>query len=169
MAAETLTPDMAIVQQRTVATGPNFSVHLIHGPGFTLLHRVVALDAEGATCEFDYTGAEKLDLADHFPGNPIMPGVLVQEVGNQTLAQLLQVLPELQGCTYRLHENRLKLTGHPVTPGSTLVARTRTTDFFDRLGQHFGKGKCDICVDHKRVAIVSITFSVHRQSQESAD
>ena len=56
---------------------------LPHADPFLLVTRVLELQPDGATCEWDV--AEDLDIfRGHFPGNPVVPGVLITEA----LAQL---------------------------------------------------------------------------------
>lgn len=63
---------------------PNPASALPHGPGFRFVSRVTRLEAgvSGAGA-WDVSGSEAF-FADHFPGRPIVPGVLMGEA----LAQL---------------------------------------------------------------------------------
>lgn len=59
-----------------------------HRSPFLYLDRIVRVDADGATAELLVAGSEPFVLG-HYPGNPIMPGVLILESIFQTGAWFL--------------------------------------------------------------------------------
>ena len=72
---------------------------LPHGPEFRFLDRLTALDpGKSGTGEFTLRGDEPF-LRGHFPGYPIMPGVLLVEAAAQlagTVAQSDPTIPPLK-------------------------------------------------------------------------
>ena len=74
--------------------------HLPHGPEFRFLDRITAL-APGSSGQGEYTvrGDEPF-LRGHFPGQPMLPGVLLLEAAAQlagTVAQSDPKIPPLRG------------------------------------------------------------------------
>ena len=59
-----------------------------HRPPFLFVDTIVSVDADKAVCERTIDGDE-FYFAGHYPGNPIMPGVLISEALFQTGAILL--------------------------------------------------------------------------------
>jgi 3-hydroxyacyl-[acyl-carrier-protein] dehydratase len=78
----------------------NALTSLPHGPEFRFLDRLTSLDpGKSGTGEFTLRGDESF-LRGHFPGQPIMPGVLLVEAGAQlagTVAQSDPTIPPLAG------------------------------------------------------------------------
>lgn len=66
---------------------------LPHGASFRFLDELVSLDAGGATAIYRVKGDEAF-LAGHFPGNPLMPGVILIEMIAQLGGVLIQSDPE---------------------------------------------------------------------------
>lgn len=67
---------------------PDPARNLPHGPGFRFVSRVTRLEAGASGAGvWDLSGAEAF-FADHFPGRPVVPGVLMGEA----LAQLSGII-----------------------------------------------------------------------------
>jgi 3-hydroxyacyl-[acyl-carrier-protein] dehydratase len=100
---------------------------LPHRPPFLFVDRVTKLDP-GKTILAERTlRAEEPQFAGHFPGRPIMPGVLVAEALAQTsglligLSERLAALaPPGQPKGFFLATTNLKFT-HPTVPGDVLT------------------------------------------------
>lgn len=105
---------------------------LPHGPSFRFLSRLVRL-APGAdgTGEWDITGGEPF-LADHFPGEPIVPGVLLIEA----MAQLSGLVAFASGPAS--HPNRPARLAHADVKILRAVAPPATIRLHARLVREFG-------------------------------
>lgn len=76
-------------------------------------------EAEGT---YHVTGDEWF-LQGHFPGNPVVPGVVLCEIMAQTCSVMLA--DKVKGCTpYFSSLNNVKFK-HPVKPGDTLQLKCR--------------------------------------------
>jgi 3-hydroxymyristoyl/3-hydroxydecanoyl-(acyl carrier protein) dehydratase len=102
---------------------------LPHRPPFLFVDRVVHLEAHKAIIAERLLRSEEPQFAGHFPGKPIMPGVLVGEALAQTSGLLLGLSEKLDGAPppaqpkmYFLAATSLKYT-HPAQPGDVLVLR----------------------------------------------
>jgi 3-hydroxyacyl-[acyl-carrier-protein] dehydratase len=101
---------------------------LPHGPEFRFLDRVIDL-VPGEHGRGEYTlRADEGFLRGHFPGQPLMPGVLVVEAG----AQLAGVVAQSDPTRTPLRD--LKLTAirnvkilNAVAPGETILIGARVT------------------------------------------
>ena len=101
---------------------------LPHGPEFRFLDRVTELDpGKQGRGEFTLRGDEHF-LRGHFPGSPLMPGVLVAEAG----AQLAGVVAQSDPAREPLRD--LKLTAlrsikilSAVVPGETIQLEAKVT------------------------------------------
>jgi len=87
---------------------------------FTLIDRIVALEP-GKRIEVvkNLTMAEEY-LAEHFPGFPVMPGVLMLEAVTQAGAWLIRGTEGFQHSVILLKEAKAVKYGHFVTPGKQL-------------------------------------------------
>ncbi len=95
---------------------------LPHGPEFRFLQRLVALEpGVSGTAEYRLEGDEPF-LAGHFPGDPLMPGVLLVEAGAQLAGVVAQSDPhQAPLADLRLTALRqIKILG-AVRPGETVV------------------------------------------------
>ncbi len=102
--------------------------HLPHGPEFRFIDRLTALNPGSSGCgEYTVRGDEPF-LRGHFPGNPMMPGVLLIEAAAQlagTVAQADSIIGPLRDL--RLTAIRgCKILG-TAKPSETLVLEARIT------------------------------------------
>jgi 3-hydroxyacyl-[acyl-carrier-protein] dehydratase len=69
---------------------------LPHGPEFRFLDRLLHLDpGKSGTGEYNVRGDEPF-LRGHFPGQPLMPGVLLIEAAAQLVGTIAQTDPQLK-------------------------------------------------------------------------
>ena len=109
---------------------------LPHGPEFRFIDRITDLvpGVEGAG---EYTvRAETEFLAGHFPGEPMMPGVLMLEAGAQLAGVVIQSDPQrAPGPSLRLTGIRAAKIFGAAKPGETLRLRARITGQMGELVQ----------------------------------
>lgn len=95
-----------------------------HRPPFLFVDRVLACDDEAATAERTFPADEPF-FAGHFPGNPVVPGVILVEGLAQTLAYL--ALRQTGGGTVLLTGMEVGKIRRPVRPGETVTYAVRIT------------------------------------------
>lgn len=95
-------------------------------------------------------------FAGHFPGNPVMPGVLIIEALAQTGAAAILSLPENRGKTaYFAGIDKAKFK-QMVRPGDVLTLETQII----RTKGPIGVGEAVASVDGKLVAKAELTFAI---------
>ena len=95
-------------------------------------------------------------FAGHFPGNPVMPGVLIIEALAQTGAVAILSQPEWKGKTaYFAGINKAKFK-RMVFPGDTLTLETQII----KVKGPIGVGEAKAYVDGKLVCSAELTFAV---------
>jgi len=107
---------------------------LPHREPFLFVDRVLELDPHKSIVTERRLRADEPQFAGHFPGNPIMPGVLIAEALAQTCGLLIGLsekvtsgAPPEKPKRFFLAATNLKFT-HSVGPGDVLVLRA-TDDF----------------------------------------
>lgn len=88
---------------------------------FTLIDRVVDLEPGARIVAVKNLSLAEEYLADHFPGFPVMPGVLMLEAMTQAAAWLVRVTEDFAHSTVVLKEARNVKYGNFVEPGQTLT------------------------------------------------
>ena len=127
-----------------------------HREPFLLLDEVVELEPGARVVARRTVRADEWYLAGHFPGNPIMPGVLMVEALAQ--AGCVVILSEEQ------HRGKLVLFGgideirfkRIVRPGETLQLECEV----EKVRGPVGKGKVRATVDGELAARGTLTFAV---------
>lgn len=95
-------------------------------------------------------------FAGHFPGNPVMPGVLIIEALAQVGAVAMLSLPEMKGKTaYFAGIDKAKFR-RKVLPGDVLLLETVIT----KVKGPVGVGRAVATVDDKKVAEAELTFAI---------
>lgn len=92
----------------------------------------------------------------HFPGNPVMPGVLIIESLAQTGAVALLSQPEFAGKTAYFGGINKARFRKMVKPGDTM--RLEVT--LEKVKGHIGKGIGVATVDGEKAATVELTFMI---------
>lgn len=129
-----------------------------------LVDRIVEIDYEKRTCK----GLKNVTINEpffqgHYPGQPIMPGVLIVESMAQCGAALLLAGPEFAG--------RIPLIGaiddvkfkRPVVPGDQLIVDCEV--LWVRAGAGIGRMKSVATVDGEVAASMEITFKLRERDQ----
>ena len=95
-------------------------------------------------------------FAGHFPGHPVMPGVLIIEALAQTGAVAMLGLPEWKGKTaYFVGIDKAKFK-QKVVPGDVLMLETKIV----RVKGPIGVGEAVATVNGKVVAKAELTFAI---------
>ena len=127
--------------------------YLPHRYPFLLIDRVLSMEVEP---EKRLIGVKNLTINEpffqgHFPGNPVMPGVLIIEAMAQAAGMLANLDAELHGKTgelYYLAKVDNARFNKPVVPGDQLVLEV----IQKRILRHMGRYECQAFVDGQRVA-----------------
>ncbi len=110
---------------------------------FCLVDRILSLEAgESVRATKSLSLAEEY-LGDHFPGFPVMPGVLMMECLVQTGAWLMRHSEQFQYSTILLKEARAVRFNNFVLPGQTLRIDCTVHKKTDRTYTIKGQGTVD--------------------------
>lgn len=93
----------------------------------------------------------------HFPGRPMMPGVLIVEAMAQVGGIVLRQVPEVEGGLFVFAGIDKVRFRRPVVPGDQLVM---TTELLAIKRRRFGKMQARAVVDGQRVAEGELMFSL---------
>ncbi len=127
-----------------------------HRPPFLLVDRILEIEEGGRAVGIKQVTMNEPVFGGHFPGHPIMPGVLIIEALAQVGAVALLSQPQHRGkIAYfaRIDGARFR---KPVTPGDSL--RLEVT--LDKMRGPVGKGKGVANVDGVVVAEGEFTFAL---------
>ena len=121
-----------------------------------LIDRVEELiPGEKAVAKRNVTINEEL-FNGHFPGNPVMPGVLIVEALAQTGAVALLSLPEFKGKTAYFGGIKSAKFRKVVRPGDSL--RLEVT--LEKIRNNVGLGKAIATVNGKKACTAELTFMI---------
>lgn len=118
--------------------------HLPHGPEFRFIDRLVELEpgVRGAG-EYHVRGDEAF-LKGHFPGRPLVPGVVLIEAVAQLAGTVAQCDPEAGPLAdLRLAAVRAAKILGTASPGQTLRVKANVTGRFENLVQASGEVEVD--------------------------
>jgi 3-hydroxyacyl-[acyl-carrier-protein] dehydratase len=101
-----------------------------HGPGFSFLDSFEVLEPARRGRGRKWLDPAAPYFADHFPGNPLMPGVLLAECAAQAAGALWQK----EGAVYLAGVQQFRFL-QPVLPGQTLEIDVTLEKEFGALAQ----------------------------------
>ena len=160
--AKTYAQTMAMVPPVNIPTGEgvmdNVEVQKVlpHRYPFLMVDRIVGFDGE-----FKCTGVKQVTINEpffqgHFPGHPVMPGVLQVEAMAQVASISLLRQPENQGkIGYFMSADKVKFR-KPVMPGDTLFIESEMLNF----RRNIGSAKCRCIVNGETVSEGELKFAL---------
>jgi 3-hydroxyacyl-[acyl-carrier-protein] dehydratase len=123
---------------------------------FQLLDRIVELDIVNRTIRTEATVPhESTIFQGHFPGYPLMPGVLLLETMAQTSGWLIIGLTKFERMPFLAAFKEAKLRTF-VTPGTTLTGSAKV----EHEGSGFAMAQAEIRVDDKIACDCELTFRI---------
>jgi 3-hydroxyacyl-[acyl-carrier-protein] dehydratase len=123
---------------------------------FEMIDRVPAFDREGRSLAAEATVPTASPVFEgHFPGHPLVPGVLLTETMAQASGYLLLALNRLSHMPFLMGVDEARFR-HFVTPGQKLAIEAA----FDQEGSGYAATKAKIRVDGKLVASASLRFAL---------
>ena len=129
-----------------------------HRYPFLLIDRVVELEPGKRVVAMKSVTANEPQFTGHFPGRPIMPGVLMVEALAQAGAVAVLSLPEYRGKLVLfagIDECRFRRT---VVPGDQLLLKVE----LEKLRGVFGRGRGVASVDGEVAVEATISFVIPR-------
>lgn len=134
---------------------------LPHRFPFLLVDRVLELEAGVRAVAIKNVTINEPFFQGHFPGTPVMPGVLIIETMAQAGAMMMLSSPELRGTISFLTTVDNAKFRHPVVPGDQMKI---FTEMGHRRGR-MGKVKAHVEVEGKVVAEAEIGFMLARKPE----
>ena len=123
---------------------------------FQLLDRIVELDLANRTIRTEATVPQESTIFQgHFPGYPLMPGVLLLETMAQTSGWLIIGLTKFQRMPFLAAFKEAKLRTF-ITPGTVLSGTAK----LEHEGSGYAVTHAEIRVDGKATCDCEITFRV---------
>jgi 3-hydroxyacyl-[acyl-carrier-protein] dehydratase len=118
---------------------------LPHRPPFLLIDRIIDMDADRSATGIKNVTMNEPFFVGHFPGRPVMPGVLIIEAMAQTAGALVvsHKGADIEGSlVYFMTIDRARFR-KPVVPGDTLHLAVRRTQQRSRVWRYEGKARVE--------------------------
>ncbi len=129
---------------------------LPHRQPFLFVDRIIHLEKGKSACGIKNVTINDYFFKGHFPGRPVMPGVLVVEAMAQVGGVMMLTCEEYQGkLAFFMAADNIKWR-KPVIPGDQLILELETVKLKTRTGQVHGRAK----VDGKLVAEADLMFAL---------
>ncbi len=129
---------------------------LPHRPPFLLIDRILEIEAGVRAVGLKQVTINEPFFVGHFPGHPVMPGVLIVEALAQVGAVAMLIQPEFKGKLAMFAGIDGVRFKKPVTPGDTLQLEVT----LDKIRRVIGKGHGVATVDGKLVAEGELMFAI---------
>ncbi len=129
---------------------------LPHRPPFLLVDKIVEIEPGERAVGIKNVTVNEPFFKGHFPGSPVMPGVLIVEALAQVGACALLSLPEYKGkipLFAGIEKFRFKRI---VKPGDTLILEVKVL----KIRRNFGKAEAQATVSDEVVAEGELLFGV---------
>ena len=110
---------------------------------FTLIDRIVDLTPGEKIVALKNLSMAEEYLADHFPGFPVMPGVLMLEAMTQASSWLIRASEDFAHSTVLLKEARNVKFANFLLPGQTLTVAAEILEQDERLTRLKASGSVD--------------------------
>ncbi|GEN48459.1 3-hydroxyacyl-ACP dehydratase FabZ [Ligilactobacillus pobuzihii] len=121
-----------------------------------LIDRIEELEPGQRAVSLRNVTAHEEIFQGHFPGNPVMPGVLIVEAMAQTGAVALLTLDEFKGKTAYFGGIKQAKFRKVVRPGDQMVIEVN----LEKIRGNVGLGKAVAKVDGKKACTAEITFMI---------
>lgn len=129
---------------------------LPHRPPFLLIDRILEIEAGVRAVGLKQVTINEPFFVGHFPGYPVMPGVLIIEALAQVGAVAMLIQPEFKGKLAMFAGIDGVRFKKPVTPGDTLQLEVT----LEKMRRVIGKGRGVATVDGKLVAEGELMFAI---------
>jgi len=107
---------------------------------FTLIDHVARYNGDGKIVTVKRLSPSEDYLRDHFPGNPVMPGVLMLEAMVQSAAWILRVMDDFRYSVIVLKETRNVKYGRFLSPGEELRVEVELLEREGNTAKFKGRG-----------------------------
>ncbi|WP_281164269.1 3-hydroxyacyl-ACP dehydratase FabZ [Liquorilactobacillus sicerae] len=121
-----------------------------------LIDKIISLEPGAKAVGIRNVTAHEEIFMGHFPGNPVMPGVLIIEALAQTGAVALLSMPEFKHKTAYFGGIKNAKFRQVVRPGDTMKLEV----VLEKIRNNVGLGKAVATVDGKKACSAELTFMI---------